>query len=188
MKRLLKKIVLSMCFIMFLLVSTSEAQAPPDLSLWNGTLWRITNAMAGCYFSDDAVNDFNGPDGVFDHTVVLWGIVTADMTGTFIVNIYSRDSGGNCTLYETLDLSYIAGSPLGFVATYEISETNNYSNGLLYVKGKLDSTGTELQSGNIETLGQYVKATNINVPLGGDRMAYRVINRGTKVKKIGCLF
>jgi hypothetical protein len=173
---------------MFLLVSTSEAQTPPDLSLWNGSFWRITNAMAGCYFSDDAVNDYTGPDGVFDHTVVLWGIVTADVTGTFIVDIYSKGSGGRCTLHKTLDLSYIAGSPLGFVASYEISETNNYSNGLLYIKGKLDRTGAELQSGSIETIGQYVKETNINVPPGGDRMAYRVINRGTRVKKLGCLF
>lgn len=188
MKRLYVKFILVIVLLTFLFVCASEAQNAPDLSLWNGTFWKITTSTRGYYFSSEAVSNSRGSDGIIKQTDSQWGVVTADVTGTFIINIYSRGSGGVCSPSETLEISYIAGNELGFVASYDVSQTNNYATGLLYVKGKLDRTGTAIQSGKIEPLGQYVMASDVVVPPGGDRIAYRIDLKGTKTAKLGCTF
>jgi hypothetical protein len=187
MKRLCLKLVLAMLFCTFLSVGNSEAQGLPDLSLWNSTNWKITTKSSGYYFPPDAVsNNGPSPDGRFNGSYPQWGRITSDIAGVFTINTYDKDTGGSCSLVDTLNLTYIAGSALGFIASYEIDLPDNYAAGLLYISGKLDKAGTAIQIGKIEPLGEYVMASEIVDPPGGDRIAYKVDLKGKKVSELGC--
>lgn len=186
----MKKIGCALILVAFLggvfLSSPLEAQGVPDFSLWNGTLWKLTTAQWGYYFSDEAVEDFAPSDGRIAYSGPQWGVISADEMGNFSINIYVRGTGGFCALLETLNISYVAGNNINFVGRYDISEPTSVASGLMFVRGKMDKDGVEIKSGTIEPLGQYVMSTDIYFPPGGDRGAARVEFRGSKVSKLGC--
>jgi len=186
MRRLFVTVVVAMALGLLPFVCPAEAQTAPDLTLWNNTLWKLTTDQLGYYFSSDAVNNFTAADGIVAQSASQWGRVTADQSGAFSINIYYRGDGGVCVLVETLDISYVAGSQLGFVGTYDIASSDTHATGLMYVSGKLDKDGMTIKSGKIQPLGQYVMDSNITVPPGGDRGVAKVEFKGNKVTAIGC--
>jgi hypothetical protein len=187
MKRLCLKLVLALFFFTFFSVGNSKAQGLPDFSLWNSTNWKITTISSGYYFPPDAVSN-NGPppDGRLNESYPQWGRITADIPGVFTINTYVKNANGVCSPTDSLDLTYIAGSALGFITSYEIQLTETYATGLLYISGKLNKAGTAIQTGKIEPLGEYVMASEIVDPPGGDRIAYKVDLKGKKVSELGC--
>lgn len=187
MKRLCLKLVLALFFFTFFSIGNSEAQGLPDFSLWNSTNWKITTISSGYYFPPDAVSN-NGPppDGRLYESYPQWGRITADFPGVFTINTYVKNANGVCSPFDSLDLTYRAGSALGFIASYEIQLPDTYATGLLYISGKLNKAGTAIQTGKIEPLGEYVMASEIVDPPGGDRIAYKVDFKGKKVSELGC--
>jgi hypothetical protein len=185
MKRLYVKLALALFFITFFCVGVSEAQGLPDFSRWNGTLWKISTTAKGYYFSDAALP--NPPDTKVRGTETQWGTTTADISGTFSIDIYEESDTGSCSPVETLNLIYFSGSALDFVARFSTgpsSPDSNYITGLVRVMGTLNRSQTTVQTGKIEPLGGYSLEYDLNRQ--GDLSAFKIDVKGTKVSKLGC--
>jgi hypothetical protein len=182
MKRLYAKLTLAFLFITFFCVGVSEAQGLPDFSRWNGTLWKLSTTVKGYYFSDAASPSL--PDKKIRGTEAQWGITTADISGTFTLDIYEKSENGWCSLVETLNLVYFSGSSLNFVASFtngSYASGSNFSTGLVQVVGELNSVQNALKNGYIVPLGAYSLEYD-----SGNLSAFKIDVKGKKASKLGC--
>jgi hypothetical protein len=88
MKKLYRKLFVALCFATLFSADLCEAQALPDFSRWNGMLWKLSSHVNCYYFSD--VDSQQLPDDKIQSPETLWGITTADISGTFTTLIYMR--------------------------------------------------------------------------------------------------
>ena len=112
------------------------------------------------------------------------GITTADISGTFTLDIYEKSENGWCSLVDTLNLVYFSGSSLNFVASFtngSYSSGSNFSTGLVQVVGELNSAQNALKNGYIVPLGAYSLGYD-----SGNLAAFKIDLKGKKASKLGC--
>jgi len=185
MKRLYINLFLALVFSAFFSAGISEAQVLPDFSRWNGTLWKLSSPVKGYYFSD--VGSASLPDEKVKGKEARWAVATADISGTFALNIYEEGDDGWCYPVETLNLVYFSGSALDFVASFTVgspSPGSNFTTGVVRVEGELKNFQNTFKYGNIEPLGVYSLKYDVDQP--GDLAAFKIDLKGKKVSKLGC--
>jgi hypothetical protein len=180
MKSLCVKIFLTLVLLVGFAYGNVYAQ---DFSVWDGSLWKIKQTAKGVVFSNPDANE--PPDGKARGTEQIWGIMTADVTGTNIsIQFYEKGTGGACDPIDTIILTKQAGGPLGFVATVEKDVPDPFLSvrGLFYVSGKLKNA--TLQKGKITSLGGYILEAGWEDDV--DLAAYGFNMSGTTVQGLGC--
>jgi hypothetical protein len=185
MKGLCFKWCLAFIIAFSVLCGTINAQpVPPDVSMWDNTLWKIKSTSKGYYFSPDAMTNYGPLDTKLSVAASQWGVLSVDPLGFLNMNVYESDAGGACVLIETLILSYRAGGGFGFIAGFETSSEASVKRGILNITGKSNDEGTGVLSGKIQSLGAYFEATYFQEE--NDFAAAGVTIKGKLVKQLGC--
>ena len=131
------------------------------------------------------MNNLNKYDKKISESENLWGIVSGDIDGNFSIAIFSKGDNNVCVNQNTIILEYAGGSQVDFVANFELEDIGFYANGLVYVKAKLDKTGTAInQGGTISTVAAYTLERGFDEPL--DLAASGLTLKMTVVKELGC--
>jgi hypothetical protein len=184
--------VLGVALLMFVIAPVASAQigpTPPNqpgFAIWDGTLLQLKMQAKGYYYSPTTRNNLNEYDDKISDKETQYGIVTGDITGTFEIDVYSKDPDTKACVYErTLPLYYVAGSQLQFVAAFLINEVDiSYATGTVIIDAKLNSDNNGIKSGSIKTVGAYAIEQGFDVPL--DLAVSGLTLSGKVVKELGC--
>ena len=177
--------VMGIAFLMFVVAPVASAQDKPGFLVWDGTFLKVKTTHKGYYYSATTLNNLNEYDRKISESESQWGIVSADIDGNFAIAIYSQGNNKECVSQTTIPLEYAGGSQLQFVANFELEDIGFYANGLVYVKAKLDKTGTAInQGGTISTVAAYTLERGFDEPL--DLAANGLTIKMTVVKELGC--
>lgn len=185
MKGLCLSFILAFILAIGIICGTVQAQPlPPDVSMWDATFWQIKSVSKGYYFSPNAVTNNGPPDTKIKASSTQWGILSIDPLGFLNMDVYAPDASGACALVETLNLSYLAGSGIDFLADFVINSEGGFTTGLLNINGTLDSKGVVILKGKLASLGAHNEETDFQT--SGDIAAFGITLKGKLVKTLGC--
>jgi len=184
--------VLGIALLMFVIANVASAQAvpippnQPGFAIWDGTFLQLKMQTKGYYYSPTTRNNLNKYDDKISDNETQYGIVTGDVTGTFEIDVYSKDPNTKACVYEmTLPLYYVAGSQLQFVAAFLINEVDvTYATGTVIIDAKLNNDNTGIKSGSIKTVGAYTIEQGFDVAL--DLVVSGLTISGKVAKELGC--
>lgn len=185
----MKKIILcTVLLVGFFLASSmylgmAQAQTPPDLSIWDGSLWQIKQAAKGFYWMPGSLE--TAPYRKVALSESVYGVLTAEITGTVNLSVFELVQGQEmCEYFGTFPLTYVAGDRLNFATRFNI-ESGNWNAGLVYFTGTLD--GPTLKGGKVESLGTVAIQQDYGYP--GDVAVIEITLKGKTIAetKLKCL-
>lgn len=169
------------CFAIGMHADSAKAWSP-DLSMWNGSLWKIKQTVKGYYWSPDDYPS-SAPTRKLSTSDSLYGLMTASGT-TAELYLYEFVQGEEfCEYITSIPLEWMAGPEANFLASFNI-ENGIWHAGLVYFSGKVDESG--LVSGKVESVGALTLEQSFDED--GDLAAGAVTLKGKTIKseKLKC--
>jgi hypothetical protein len=135
----------------------------PDLNMWVGTWFKVTETSTVYHFSNIGVKPTPGStisetSGTSYINITDWDTTTPGEE-FLVVDVYAKEDG-TWTLVDTVNIYYFAGSNLKFVGSTQVSDPTGVSLNLLFVfTGKRNTADTKFimdGSSKLNTMGSSI--------------------------------
>ncbi len=164
--------------LLLIALCTGAAQAQVDLTIWDGSLWKVKQIIKGFYWDETSPQTLPGRGiGGSDWA---YGVLTLGAPSV-ILNLYRYIPGEeDCQYFMTIPLSYVAGSELDFIGLYYYDEAlPAFDAGLLRFSGTSDEG--VLKKGKVASLGALTIKEDFNNP--GDLLVSGMVIKGNVIKQ-----
>jgi hypothetical protein len=159
----------------------AEAQVP-DLSIWNGSLWQVTQKVKGFYWGPTSSWQAMGSN--IGGSDTAYGILSSNIGGVSL-DLYEYINGvANCEYIATIPMNYLAGSQLDFIGLYSADNGIEFDAGLIRFTGS--SSGGFLTNGRIASVGAVTVQQGLEDP--GDLLVSGLVIKGKTIplSKVKC--
>lgn len=162
--------------LLLIALCSGAAQAQVDLTIWDGSLWRVKQIINGFYWDDASPQTVAGSRiGGSDWAYGVLNLGAPSVVLTLYLYIPGEQE---CQYFMPIPLSYVAGSELDFIGLYYREALPAFDAGLLRFSGTSD--GGVLKKGKVASVGALTIQEGFNE--SGDLLVSGLVIKGNVIK------